>query len=135
MNGQGVTFSWDLNTGTLIAILIQIIFVTVFLVRTGWKADSALEAAAEARRLVVELQKKFADQQSSLDMAMEAKASAKEAHEKIEIQQVAFMMFREHVATEYVDRADLREMEKRLTEAINRLGDRFDHSLTARAKS
>lgn len=61
--------------------------------------------------------------------ASEAKESAKEANDKIGIQAAAFALYREQVAREYIHREVMREVEDRLTQAIDRLGDRLDRVL------
>ncbi len=58
--------------------------------------------------------------------ANEAHDMAKDAQTGVSVQQAALSLFREQVATQYVDRQDLRDMESRLTDAINKLGDRLD---------
>lgn len=51
---------------------------------------------------------------------------AKEAQSAVSVQTAALSLYKEHVASQYVDRQDLSEMEKRLTAAINNLGNRLD---------
>jgi predicted nuclease with TOPRIM domain len=58
--------------------------------------------------------------------AREASASAKAAHEKVALLQSALTAYRETQAERLVSREILREVEDRLTGAIDRLGDRFD---------
>lgn len=58
--------------------------------------------------------------------AAEALNQAKEANDKVAIQTAAFSLHREHVAREYIHREVMREVEDRLTAAIDRLGDRLD---------
>jgi hypothetical protein len=60
------------------------------------------------------------------DKAADAKTIALEAHEKIALLRSEFMLYREKVAAEYVNRDLLREFEERLTKAIDRLGERID---------
>lgn len=61
--------------------------------------------------------------------AREAKDSAGSAHEKVALLQAALTAYRETQAERLVSREVLREVEDRLTGAIDRLGDRFDHLL------
>lgn len=107
-----MTFSWDFNTATLIAIGIQVVALIVFLVRTHSKANAAQEAAEEAKVA-----------------AEKAHKRADEAHLAVGVATAGLSLFREQVAANYVDREALREMEQRLTDAINRLGDRLDQSM------
>lgn len=58
--------------------------------------------------------------------ASDAKKIAIDAHEKIAALDAAFGLYRERVAADYVSRDTLREVEERITRAIDRLGDRFD---------
>ena len=45
------------------------------------------------------------------------------------IQSAAFPLYREQIAREYIHREVMREVEERLTAAIDRLGDRLDRAL------
>ncbi len=58
--------------------------------------------------------------------AGEAKDAANAAHEKVALLQAALTAYRETQAERLVSREVLREVEDRLTGAIDRLGDRFD---------
>lgn len=60
------------------------------------------------------------------DIAEEAKKDAHEASEKLAILAASFSLYREQVAKEYIHREVMREVEDRLTAAIDRLGSRFD---------
>ena len=97
-----MTFSWDLNTATLIAIGVQVVIVIVYLVKTNGKAISAYGLAAKAYK------------------------KADEAHEKISIVSASLGLHREQVAKEYIDRDALGEMEDRLMNAITELRKRVD---------
>jgi hypothetical protein len=59
----------------------------------------------------------------------DAKANAHEANEKTVLLSAAFSLYREQVAREYIHREVMREVEDRLTAAIERLGDRLDRIL------
>jgi type II secretory pathway component PulK len=100
-----MTFSWDLNTATLLALLTNLVMLVVFAVRTHGKATSAVERATEAQK------------------------TADEAHVAIGVLSSSLAMFREHVAEKYVDKNSLREMEDRLTRAIEKVGERVDGAL------
>jgi len=97
-----MTFSWDFNTATLLAIAAQIIIFIVYLVKTNGKAVAAYELAEKA-----------------MDRA-------EEAHSAVAAAMAGTSLLREHVATEYIDRQDLRDMEKRLTDLIKEVGARVD---------
>lgn len=62
-------------------------------------------------------------------IASEAKDDAKEANEKATLLSAAFSLYREQIAREYIHREVMREVEDRLTQAIERLGDRLDRVL------
>lgn len=63
------------------------------------------------------------------DTAQEAKKDAHETSEKIAILGASFSLYREQIAREYIHREVMREVEERLTQAIDRLGDRLDRVL------
>lgn len=67
--------------------------------------------------------------------AVDAKKIAIEAHVKIAALDAAFGLYREKVAAEYVSRTTLREVETRITDAIERIGDRLDRLLDAAVKN
>lgn len=98
-----MTPTWD--PATLTVVLGQAVLLIVFLVRTANTAKSADKKAEEARD------------------------RADEAHEKVAALQGLLALHREQVAREYVDRDVLRDMETRLTNRINSLGDRIDESV------
>lgn len=104
----GFSVSWDFNTATLVAIGTHIVAVIVFMVRTNSRAQSAY------------------------DMADKAQKRADEAHTSLAAHQAAFNLFQVHVATEYVDRDALREMEGRIHEDIGLLTERIDKVLDSR---
>jgi biopolymer transport protein ExbB/TolQ len=64
--------------------------------------------------------------------AEEAKKEAKAAHDRVTLLDQAFALYRERVALEYTSTRTLAMVEARLTEAIDRLGDRFDRALEHR---
>lgn len=66
------------------------------------------------------------------DLAEDAKKAAHEANEKAGILSTAFSLHREQIAREYIHREVMREVEDRLTAAIERLGDRLDRVLEKR---
>jgi DNA-binding protein H-NS len=70
---------------------------------------------------------------AAMEIAQEAKKDAHEASEKIALQSVAFGLYREQIAREYIHREVMREVEERLTAAIDRLGDRLDRVLEKQA--
>ncbi|MFC4172620.1 hypothetical protein ACFOYU_11205 [Microvirga sp. GCM10011540] len=71
-------------------------------------------------------QKMKAEAEAACREAREALASANAAHEKVALLQAALTAYRETQAERLVSREVLREVEDRLTGAIDRLGDRFD---------
>lgn len=70
-----------------------------------------------------------ADAKAAMEIAQEAKKDAHEATEKVVLLSASFGLYREQIAREYIHREVMREVEDRLTAAINRLGDRFDRVL------
>jgi hypothetical protein len=67
--------------------------------------------------------------QAAREIAEEAKKDAHEANEKLALMSATFALYREQVAKEYIHREVMREVEDRLTAAIDRLGARFDRLL------
>jgi hypothetical protein len=59
----------------------------------------------------------------------DAKELAANAHNRVTLLAAEFGMYRESVAREYIHRTTMREVEDRLTQAIDRLGDRLDRVL------
>lgn len=66
---------------------------------------------------------------AAMVVAEEARAEAKEGSEKTTLLSASFGIYREQVAREYIHREVMREVEERLTSAIDRLGDRLDRVL------
>jgi len=67
--------------------------------------------------------------------ASTARSEAKEANEKVGLLATSFSLYREQVAREYIHREVMREVEDRLTAAIERLGDRLDRFVERAGKS
>lgn len=65
------------------------------------------------------------------EIAEEAKKDAHEAAQKAEILGAAFGLYREQIARDYIHREVMREVEDRLTSAINGLGERLDRFTAA----
>ncbi|QPF87043.1 hypothetical protein IC762_12395 [Bradyrhizobium genosp. L] len=63
--------------------------------------------------------------------AKSAKDDAKEANDKAALLSTSFSLYREQVARDYIHREVMREVEDRLTAAIDRLGDRLDRFVEA----
>lgn len=61
--------------------------------------------------------------------ADDAKKDAEEANAKATLLSASFSLYREQIAREYIHREVMREVEDRLTQAIERLGDRLDRVL------
>lgn len=101
-------FSWDFNTATLLAILVQIVVSVAFVVRADGRSKTAAETAQEAH------------------------AMAKEAHEKIAIVQASLSLHREQVAREYIDRDAMREFKDEVMGGLKDLGRRIDEVLKTR---
>ncbi len=59
----------------------------------------------------------------------DAKKDAEEANAKATLLSASFSLYREQIAREYIHREVMREVEDRLTQAIERLGDRLDRVL------
>ncbi len=100
-----MSVSWDFNTATLTLIGLQVLGFVVFIVRTHNRANEAHEAAEKAQK------------------------RAEDANLGVTVNSANLAMFREQVASDYVDRDALRDIKRELIDAINRLGDRVDQSL------
>lgn len=100
-------FTWDFNTATLVAILVQIVVTVSYMVKTNGTAKEAL------------------------GIGKKALARADEAHEKIVVLGAALALHREHVASEYHDKAELRQMESRLAGLIKDTETRLTNSINS----
>jgi flagellar basal body-associated protein FliL len=69
-----------------------------------------------------------------VNKGVSAEKSAEKAHERIDELNSAFGEFRAHVAANYASNTMLDQMEKRVVDAINRLGDRLDRAFERRSK-
>ncbi len=101
-------FSWDFNTATLLAVGANFVFAVVFMVRSDGRARNAQAIAVEARKM------------------------ASDAHDKIAALHGIVSLHKEQIARDYIDKEALRDMERRLSDDINRLGDRIDEALDRR---
>lgn len=63
--------------------------------------------------------------------ATAASAGAKDALDRVSRLGASFSTYREQVARDYIQREAMREVEDRLTAAIDRLGDRLDRFVEA----
>ena len=108
-----------------------------------WAGIGALAGLAVAGTTVVTFWINFSsristaesDAKAARESAKDAKQIALDAHEKLAIERAAFSLYREQVAREYIHRESMREVEDRLTQAIERLGDRLDRVLETRAST
>jgi hypothetical protein len=66
------------------------------------------------------------------EAAEDAKRDAKAAQDRVSLLDQAFGLYRERVALEYTSTKTLQAVETRLTDAIERLGDRFDRAIEHR---
>lgn len=98
--------------GGLLGICVSGIAIVSFWMNFATKIannKAAAEAAATAAKAATEI--------------------AHEASEKVTLLSAGFGIYREQVAREYIHREVMREVEDRLTAAIERLGDRLDRVL------
>jgi len=66
------------------------------------------------------------------DAAVEAKREMGEVRQQIATINAQFALYREQIAREYIHREAMREIEDRLTAAIDRVGARLDRFLDSR---
>lgn len=107
-----------------------------------WAALGVIAGLASAGTTILAFWIRFSDRiskaeahaEAAEDAAKEAKSIALEAHDKLAVQTAAFALYREQVAREYIHREVMREVEDRLTAAIERLGDRMDRVLEVRGE-
>ena len=114
---------WELNPATILAILVQIVGFTVFIVRADNKAAVAKDVAAKA---LVEAEDARVHAEAIADRAHKR---ADDAHLSVAALSANLSLFREQVAANYVDREALREIKQELLKAIEKLGDRMDESM------
>lgn len=74
----------------------------------------------------INLSDRITKAQSAADAARD---EAKAVREASNLLSTSFSLYREQIASEYIHRETMREVENRLTQAIERLGDRFDKFL------
>jgi len=65
----------------------------------------------------------------SLKASEQSKRDSQEISNTLAIQTAQFSLYREQIARDYIHREVMREVEDRLTAAIDRLGDRLDRVL------
>lgn len=99
--------SWE-HTGTVLAIVGQIVVIVAFIVRIEGRAKTAADTARDAHNM------------------------AKDAHEKIAIVQASLSLHREQVAREYIDRDAMREFKDEVMGGLKDLGRRIDEVLKER---
>lgn len=102
-----MTFSWDINTATLLAIGLQIVVLTIFLSKLNARANSAYELAEKAHR------------------------RADDAHTAVIAVSANIALLREQVARENPNHKALGDMEQRLTTEIHRITDRMDDFISS----
>ena len=111
-----MNFTWDVNPATLLSVGIALVAVIKF-----WLTSSA--TAAEAKK----------EAEACMKCAREAhariEAVQKDGHTRIELLQAAIHAKEITQAERLVSREVLREVENRLAESIERLGDRLDNLL------
>lgn len=111
-----MTFEWAMISAVAAIAGFGIAFATFWLTFGGRIATAEAEA------------------KSAKTEAADAKEDAKDASNKVALLSSAFGLYREQVAKEYIHREAMREVEDRLTAAIDRLGNRFDRFIEAAAK-
>lgn len=105
-----------------------------------WAGVGALAGLAVAGTTVVTFWMNFSakigeaksEAAAALRDAAEAKKIASETNMSNAALAAAFGLHREQIAREYIHRETMREVETRLTAAIDRLGDRLDRVLEGR---
>lgn len=123
---------WELNPVSLIAVLTNIIWTTVFLVRASDRSLRAEGKADKALDLIQELKERQIQLSAAEGAANKAAECAHECKEKITILNGSFAAYRESVAQNYVSRADMRDFEDRMEKSIDKLGTRMEHAVEHR---
>lgn len=97
-----------------------------------WTTLAAIATVSVAAITIVGFWMHFSDKVTNAAIAAaSAKETAKENSERIATMNAAFALYREQVARDYISREMMQEFERRLTTAIDRLGERFDKFLEA----
>lgn len=92
-----------------------------------WTTLAAFGSIAVAIITVLGFWMNFSDRISEAkNEAKTAKETAKENSDRIATMNAAFALYREQVARDYISREMMQEFERRLTSAIDKLGERFD---------
>lgn len=92
-----------------------------------WAAVGAIAAIAGFGLAFATFWLTFGGRISSAETeAANAKTEAKDASDKVAVLSASFGLYREQIARDYIHREAMREVEDRLTQAIDRLGERLD---------
>lgn len=102
-----------------------------------WAVIGAIAGSASACVAILTFWIRFATRitkaEATADEALKASEQAKRDYDlvadKLAVQTAQFSLYREQIAREYIHREVMREVEERLTQAIERLGDRLDRVL------
>ena len=102
-----------------------------------WAVIGAIAGSASACVAILTFWIRFSDRitkaEATADEALKAAEQSKRDHQenadRLAIQTASFSLYREQIAREYIHREVMREVEERLTQAIERLGDRLDRVL------
>jgi hypothetical protein len=113
---------WDLST--LVAVGIQSVAIVIALVKTYFTAEDAKKMAEKACEDIRDVAEKALG---------DAKRIAVDTQERTDILNASLTLHRQHVAEQYVDKPAMREMETRITSAINRVGDQLNTYLSRRS--
>ena len=97
---------------------------------TDWPQAAAIFTVIVAVLTVLGFWARFSDKITKATIAADhAENKAKEVSESLRMHIAAFALYREQVARDYISREMMQEFERRLTTAIDRLGERFDKFL------
>lgn len=118
-----------LAIGTVIAIVKMSNFYSDRISKVEERAKAAIEIAKEAKVEAAKASDQVKPLAAAIEIAKEAKADARESNDKVTLLSASFGIYREQIAKEYIHREVMREVEERLTAAIDRLGDRLDRVL------
>lgn len=97
-----------------------------------WATLAAFATICVAGITVIGFWMRFSDRVTEAETrAQIAKDTAKDNSERIANLNAAFSLYREQVARDYISREMMQEFERRLTSAIDKLGERFDKFVEA----
>jgi chromosome segregation ATPase len=117
---------WEINVASLLAVALNTIWLTIFLIRASDRSIRAERKADQAIDKINELEKKQVAIETIRDDAKEASDCAKSCKEQISLLNASFSAYREMIAGNYVSKMDLQEFRSRVDASIDKVNQHID---------